>query len=506
MTERNRHEPIRVLDLFSGIGGFTLGLESTGHFKTLAFCEKDPFCRKVLNKHWQGVPVYDDITNARFTESVDMVTAGFPCQDISLAGKGAGLTGERSGLYWHILRTLRMVGRKVLLLENVAGLLVRGLGTVLGSLAEIGYDTGWHCLPAYALGAPHRRDRIWIIAHPECIRLQRRNGQDGLQKEILFEELPALLGRCQKRTDRPWNNLPASRICRSHDGIPNRTHRLKALGNAIVPQIPELLGEAIYRSGVFQPSPDFTVAHLRAPDSPKRNHTMKQANDSINQLGYILDEQTKGIKSMIMILNDLGASLILPLIRRNFGERFFSGFYVVVMAIGALAACRLFKTDPFYVSLYLGVIALFSGWHLLVIRWRNKRREEFHTRYEGDMLPFIKYLPAGSNYWWAEGFYEPLLTFLTGICLQWLDVGLGTLFMVSAFLMFIRSRFYYQEYRNKLLDERDRKIESECLMDAIHGKDAADNKGFIVKNAVNLSRNDKKAMMQRAGIKSEFLA
>lgn len=233
--------PLKILDLFSGVGGFSLGLERTGHFETTAFCEKEPYCQEILHQHWPGVPIYDDITTARFTESVDLVTAGFPCQDISYAGLGAGLSGERSGLYWSILRTLRLVGRKPLLLENVAGLLTRGLCTVQGSLAEIGYDSEWHCIPASAVGAPHRRDRIWIIAYPDTFGSWGSQRQNSKDRCFALEKLPALL----RSRNRQWNELPTPRICRSHDGIPHRAHRLKALGNAVVPDIPELLGKAL---------------------------------------------------------------------------------------------------------------------------------------------------------------------------------------------------------------------------------------------------------------------
>jgi len=243
-----KNQRIRILDLFARIGGFSLGLERTGYFETAAFCEIEPYCREILKQHWSGVPIYEDITTARFTESVDLVTAGFPCQDISYAGLGAGLTGARSGLYWNILRTLRMVGRKPLLLENVAGLLTRGLGTVSGSLAEIGYDSEWHCIPASAVGAPHPRDRIWLIAYPDTFRPWGSGRQQRSEKEILFKKLPALL----RRRDWQWNELPEPRICRSDDGIPNRTHRLKALGNAVVPHIPELLGYTLH--SVFRES------------------------------------------------------------------------------------------------------------------------------------------------------------------------------------------------------------------------------------------------------------
>ena len=173
MLEKN--PKLRVLDLFSGIlvGGFSLGLERTGGFVTVAFCEIEPFPRKVLAKHWPGVPCYHDVTTAEFVGPVDVVTAGFPCQDISFAGEGAGLTGSRSGLFWHVLRAVRMVGRPKLVLENVAALLARGLGTVLGALAQIGYDTEWHCIPASYAGARQLRDRVWIVADPQRDGVQR---------------------------------------------------------------------------------------------------------------------------------------------------------------------------------------------------------------------------------------------------------------------------------------------------------------------------------------------
>src|SRR5215207_5071922 len=162
----------RVLDLFSGIGGFSLGLERTGGFKTVAFCEIDPFCRKVLEKHWPEVPCYHDVrelTAERLAADgigVDVICGGFPCQDISLAGKGAGLEGERSGLWSEIARLSGELRPEFVIVENVSALLGRGLGRILGDLAEIGFDAEWHCIPASAIGAPHRRDRIWLVAYP----------------------------------------------------------------------------------------------------------------------------------------------------------------------------------------------------------------------------------------------------------------------------------------------------------------------------------------------------
>ena len=230
---------MKVLDLFSGIGGFSLGLERAG-FETVAFCEQDKFCRQVLSEKWPDVRIYSDVTSAKFTENVDMVTAGFPCQDFSYAGQSAGITGERSGLFWYIIRALCMVGRPKLLLENVAALLDRGMGVVLGALATFGYDAEWHCIPASYIGVWHKRDRVWIFANPN---LQRCEG--GIKKPILRQRdlQGEFEGSFKEWTGRP--NLPASRFCRGVDGVPSRSHRLRALGNAVVPQIPEILGKAI---------------------------------------------------------------------------------------------------------------------------------------------------------------------------------------------------------------------------------------------------------------------
>lgn len=238
-------EKLRVLDLFSGIGGFSLGLERTGGFETVAFCEIEPFPRRVLAKHWPEVPCYEDVITADFSAlgPVDLVTAGFPCQDVSLSGKGAGLAGERSGLFWHIIRTVRMVGRPKLLLENVAELLDRGMGSVLGALAQIGYDAEWHCIPASFVGAWHKRDRVWIFANPNEKRRKGKPAQPILRQSNIsckfvrgFKEWPG----------RP--NLSASRFCNANDGIPNRVDRIEAAGNSVIPQIPELIGRAILES------------------------------------------------------------------------------------------------------------------------------------------------------------------------------------------------------------------------------------------------------------------
>jgi DNA (cytosine-5)-methyltransferase 1 len=224
--------PLRVLDIFSGIGSFSLGLERAG-MQTVAFCEIDPFCRRVLAKHWPNIPCHADITTREFIENeADVICGGFPCQDISTQGKRAGITAPRSGLWREMVRAIGMVRPRYAIVENVAALLSNGLGTILGDLAEIGYDTEVYCIRASDVGAPHRRDRVWVVAYPH------RLGLEGAE----FQRIG--LGVLQRLGDRrPWPAEP--RICRVDNGTPDRKNRLKALGNSLVPRIPELIGRAI---------------------------------------------------------------------------------------------------------------------------------------------------------------------------------------------------------------------------------------------------------------------
>lgn len=255
-------EKLKVLDLFSGIGGFSLGLERTGGFETVAFCEIDPFCQKVLKKHWPEVRQYNDVTTAEFEGTVDLVTAGFPCQDISFAGQGAGLSGERSGLFWHVLRTAGLVGFPKLLLENVAALLDRGLGAVLGSMAEIGYDAEWHCIPASHAGADHERDRIWIVADSSGER--QLGGSDNRKKRQILRdkirtspksqsERQRWIGRFGEAGSDEQGSLvqrweAKSGILGVCDEVPNRVDRISGCGNSVIPDIPEIIGRAILES------------------------------------------------------------------------------------------------------------------------------------------------------------------------------------------------------------------------------------------------------------------
>jgi len=150
--------------LFAGIGGFDLGLERAG-MQCKWQVEIDDYASRVLAKHWPNVHRERDIRECGSCnlERVDVICGGFPCQDISYAGLGAGLDGERSGLFFEAIRVVRELQPRVVVLENVAALLTRGLDRVLGTLAEIGYDAEWHCIPAASVGAPHIRDRVFII-------------------------------------------------------------------------------------------------------------------------------------------------------------------------------------------------------------------------------------------------------------------------------------------------------------------------------------------------------
>ena len=157
---------LRMIDTFSGIGGFSLAARWLGGIETVQFVEREPFCQRILAKHWPFVPIHDDIrTFQPPPNSADIVCGGFPCQDISQAGKGAGLAGSRSGLFYELLRVVRLVGPRYIVLENVAAITYRGMDDVLGALAEAGYDAEWACIPAAAVGACHQRDRWWCVAY-----------------------------------------------------------------------------------------------------------------------------------------------------------------------------------------------------------------------------------------------------------------------------------------------------------------------------------------------------
>lgn len=251
---------LRVLDLFSGIGGFSLGLERTGGFETVAFCEIEEFPRRVLAKHWPEVPCYHDVreltadTLRRDGIAVDVITGGFPCQDISHAGHQAGIgEGSRSGLYAEVIRLARELRPQFILLENVSALFSGPserpgwwLGRILGDLAEIRYDAEWHGIRAGTCGLPQERDRIWILAYPYEIGREAPFLEVALpNKAGSFREWEQVELRGTRSGNARW--LPVARTWRVGDGLPTELDvaRTETVGNAVVPHIPEIFGRAI---------------------------------------------------------------------------------------------------------------------------------------------------------------------------------------------------------------------------------------------------------------------
>jgi DNA-cytosine methyltransferase len=171
---------LRMIDTFSGIGGFSLAARWLGGIETVQFVEREQYCQQILHKHWPNVPIHDDIcTFNPAPGSADIICGGFPCQDISTAGKQAGIKeGTRSGLFYELMRVVRLVGPRYVVLENVAAITSNGMDAVLGTLAEAGFDAEWACIPAADVGACHRRDRWWCVAYATGgAGQQRQSGQ-----------------------------------------------------------------------------------------------------------------------------------------------------------------------------------------------------------------------------------------------------------------------------------------------------------------------------------------
>lgn len=231
---------LTVGSLFSGIGGFELGFEATGRFETRWQIECDAYATKVLAKHWPDVYRHDDVCTwpNEKTEPVDVIIGGFPCQDISYAGKGAGLDGKRSGLFYELMRIVRVVGPKYVVLENVAALFTRGMDQVLGSLASHGYDAEWEVVSAASVGAPHRRDRVFIIGYMADSNGSRLQGR-GLPRQCTGKRVAGA-----GIQESPWSQ-PDADVRRVANGVPKRVDRLRCLGNAIVPQVAKVVAERV---------------------------------------------------------------------------------------------------------------------------------------------------------------------------------------------------------------------------------------------------------------------
>ena len=254
---------LKVLDLFSGIGGFSLGLERTGGFETVAFCEIDEHATKVLNKHWPDIPKMKDVSEIAYIErygaladkqgdhylttDIDIICGGFPCQDISVAGKGEGLDGKRSGLWSEYKRLIQEIKPQYAIIENVANLRSKGLAAVLKDLRSIGYDAEWHIISARSVGAVHLRERIWIIAHPsntDDLRLWRPFTSEE-EKQNWWTKTTS----CFSSLFGQISEIEPT-VCGGDDGFPikldrGRRQRIKQLGNSIVPQSAQIIGQSI---------------------------------------------------------------------------------------------------------------------------------------------------------------------------------------------------------------------------------------------------------------------
>lgn len=286
-----KQQQFTVGSLFSGIGGIDLGLERTGRYTIAWQIELDDYCQRVLAKHWPDTPRFRDVRDcgAHNLTPVDLLAGGFPCQDLSSAGKRAGIDGARSGLWREMDRIIGELRPHYVFVENVADLLQRrrdgrpaGMATVLGHLAARGCAAEWQCLPAAAFGAPHLRDRVYLLAYPACEqpdaaqksrshsassqqtpleRLRRPVADSDRHRSQTLQPQPGLLQEAQgagllQPADRDrlilsrpisqrevWAHEPG--MDRVADGISHWLDRLRVLGNAVVPQVAEYIGSCL---------------------------------------------------------------------------------------------------------------------------------------------------------------------------------------------------------------------------------------------------------------------
>jgi DNA (cytosine-5)-methyltransferase 1 len=247
--------------LFAGIGGFDLGFERAG-MKCEWQVEIDPYATRVLEKHWPAVRRWNDVRTFPPAEGdwyVDVICGGFPCQDISNAGARAGLSGERSGLWYEYARIIGELRPQFVIVENVAALLGRGMDSVLGELSSLGYDTEWHVIQASAVGALHRRERVWIVAHANgerelqpqgCVGKERgracncRGEMDDTDCRRYGASKKAIRARRARIEPSSWWESEPD-VGRVAHGVPARVDRLRGLGNAVVPQVAEWIGRRI---------------------------------------------------------------------------------------------------------------------------------------------------------------------------------------------------------------------------------------------------------------------
>jgi DNA (cytosine-5)-methyltransferase 1 len=288
---------MKILDLFSGIGGFSLGLESTGGFQTIAFCEKDKYCQRVLKKHWPDVPIIEDVFDERLSNGtfrrIDLICGGFPCQSFSVAGQQRG-KGDDRYLWPRMFEIIRETRPTWVLCENVPGIISMALDEVLSDLAGETYSSQAFVIPACAVNAPHRRDRVWIVAHTNATeqwgneweskikedapgkadnnvsdsnsqrQQEQRISESAEQKYSTIEcgsedvqdtdELRVEGERTEQQTTGINESIGSNRwttesgICGMADGVSNRVERIKGLGNAVVPQVVAEIGKMILKA------------------------------------------------------------------------------------------------------------------------------------------------------------------------------------------------------------------------------------------------------------------
>jgi len=274
---------VKIGSLFAGIGGFELGLErAIPGAETIWQVEQDAFCQSILKKHWPHAQIFDDVcaVGAHNLPPVDILCGGFPCQDISLAGKGEGLNGKKSGLWFEMRRIISELRPSIIILENVAAITFRGLPTVLGELSKLGYDAEWCIISARDFGAPHLRKRWFCVAYANSERpnkakygwtTQAHNIQSNILNGRQTQQIPNTDGTFSKRAklserkkkaykntsksiSQTWRKgYSGAKICRVDDGVSRKLDkaRLKALGNAIVPQCSQWIGEQVLASGLL---------------------------------------------------------------------------------------------------------------------------------------------------------------------------------------------------------------------------------------------------------------
>ena len=299
---------LKILDLFSGIGGFSLGLEATGHFETAAFCEIEPYCKQVLKKHWPTVPIFDDIRQLKGTDigTIDIITGGYPCQPFSVAGKQKAEQDPRH-LWPEYFRLIQKLKPTWVIGENVSGHIKLGLDTVLENLESEGYSARAFSISASSIGAVHQRERVWILAHSRCTQhegsffgsqdedetrkettnkferssetsyfdvadtegivsngrehrqhTEERNTEGQVRREssnVAHTDIEGLEGRwsqCELREGQEEGKIGWSQwwesepsVGRVAHGVPKRVDRLKSLGNSLVPMIPYYIGMTI---------------------------------------------------------------------------------------------------------------------------------------------------------------------------------------------------------------------------------------------------------------------